>query len=44
VKDSKKKVFLINSVNMDKLCATERAFFLATDYHGGPKYSLYILA
>jgi hypothetical protein len=26
---------------MDKLCATEKAFFLATDYHGGPKYLLY---
>lgn len=37
IKDSKKKIFLINAVNMDKLSATERAFFLATDYNGGIK-------
>lgn len=37
VKDSKKKVFLINAVNMEKLCPTEKAYFLATDYLGGTK-------
>lgn len=40
IKDSKKKIFLINAVNMEKLCATEKAFFLATDYHGGSKYTM----
>jgi len=27
----KKKVFLINAVNMDKLSSTEKAFFLSSD-------------
>lgn len=30
-------IFLINAVNIDKLSATQKAFFLAADYQNGPR-------